>query len=282
MLWEDLKEHEFDDAIKKSKGVCAIPMGCVEAHGQHMPLGCDVYQAREYTRRAAEKEPVCVFPSMHFGEKSGAGEFKGTIIFPQRLILDILLQSCKEIARNGFKKILLYNGHGGNQDMLSYFSRSVLYEKNDYMVYTYGIGSDFATPKKLLQKNYTYLTKEDKEILKSYNEQKKRYGHACFIETGWVYGVRPETVRLDKINAESGESVHRFDEFSNRKISSPFAWMADYPNSYAGDFHEGMNERIARAMVEFSTDALCEVIKFLKDETISTDYKKEWLEKQQF
>ena len=56
--------------------------------------------------------------------------------------------------------------------------------------------------------------------------------------------------------------------------------MADYPNSYAGDAHDGMNERIARAMVEFSTDSLCEVIRFLKSETISDEYKEEWLKKQ--
>ena len=164
--------------------------------------------------------------------------------------------------------------------MISEFSRSVLYEKTDYMVYDYSIGADFATPKKLLCENYSYLTKEDKEILKDYNAQKKRFGHACFIETGWVYGVRPETVRLDKIDAESGKSVHRFDEFNDLKINTPYAWMADYPNSYAGDMHEGMNERIARAMVEFSVDKLCSVVRFLKNETVSDTYKKEWLEKQ--
>ena len=90
--------------------------------------------------------------------------------------------------------------------------------------------------------------------------------------------MRPETVRLDKIGDVSGESVHRFDEFSNLKINTPYAWMADYPNSYAGDMHEGMNERIARAMVEFSVDRLCRVVQFLKSETISDTYNKEWLQ----
>lgn len=280
MLWENLREEEFDDAIVRSGGLCIVPVGCLEKHGQHLPVGTDVIHITEIAKRAAEKEPVCVFPSLYFGEKTGAGEFKGTVIFSAQLRQQILEETCREIARNGFKKILLYNGHGGNQDMLSGFARSVLYDKNDYMVYTYSLGSDFATPKKLLQKNYSYLTKEDKEVLKEYTEQKKRYGHACFIETGWVYGVRPETVRLDKTTSESGESVHLFDKFSELKISTPFAWMGDYPNSYAGDAHEGMNERIARAMVEFSTDSLCEVIRFLKSETISNDYQKQWLKKQ--
>jgi len=196
--------------------------------------------------------------------------YKSIFLNPLRAI------SCSEIARNGFKKILLYNGHGGNQAMISNFSRSVLEKDVDYCVYDYSIGTDFATPKKLLAKNYSYLTSDDRKILNDYTAQKKRYGHACFIETGWVYGVRPETVRLDKINQESGESVHRFDEFSNLRINTPLAWMADYPNSYAGDSFPGMNERIARAMVDYSTECLCKVIKFLKEENISTQYLKEW------
>lgn len=280
MLWENLREEEFENVITKSNGVCVLPVGCLEKHGQHLPVGTDVIHITEIAKLASEKEPCCIFPTMYFGEKTGAGEFKGTVIFSSHLRQQILKETCSEIARNGFKKILIYNGHGGNQAMISEFSRSVLYEKNDYMVYDYSIGSDFATPKKLLCENYSYLTNEDKEILKDYTAQKKRFGHACFIETGWVYGVRPQTVRLDKIDAESGKSVHRFDEFADLKINTPYAWMADYPNSYAGDMHEGMNERIARAMVEFSVDRLCKVVRFLKNETTSDTYKTEWLKKQ--
>ena len=280
MLWENLREEEFENAIRESGGVCILPVGCLEKHGQHLPVGTDVIHITEIARLAAEKETACVFPSIYFGEKTGAGEFKGTVIFSAELRQQLLKETCREIARNGFKKILLYNGHGGNQAMISNFSRSVLYEDTDYMVYDYSIGSDFALPKKLMQENYPYLTKEDRAVLKDYTDSKKRYGHACFVETGWVYGVRPETVRLDKIDQESGASTHRFDEFANLKINTPFAWMADYPNSYAGDSHEGMNERIARAMVEYSTDRLCKVIRFLKEEMVSVEFKREWREKQ--
>lgn len=275
MLWENLREEEFNEAIEKSKGLCILPVGCLEKHGQHLPVGTDVIHIAEIAKRASEIEYAVVFPTMYFGEKTGAANFKGTVIFSSELRQLLLKETCMEIARNGFKKILIYNGHGGNQAMISNFSRSVLYDNADYTVFDYSIGSDFATPKKILQKNYSYLTSEDRRILNEYNSQKKRYGHACFIETGWVYGVRPEVVRLDKINDESGKSQHCFDDFSNLKINTPLAWMADYPNSYAGDSHEGMNERIARAMVEYSTQSLCDVIKFLKEENISQQFLKE-------
>ena len=280
MLWENLCEQEFKKAIKESKGVCILPIGCLEKHGQHLPVGTDVIHISEIAKRASEIETCCVFPSMYFGEKTGAGEFLGTVIFSPELRMQLLKETCSEIYRNGFDKILLYNGHGGNRDMLSFFSRSVLYEKAPFSVFEYSIGADFATPKKLLSEKFDYLTAEDRAILQDYVNQKKRFGHACFIETGWVYGVRPETVRLDKIDQESGDSTHRFDEFSKYKVGTPFEWMANFPNSYDGDFHHGMNERIARAMVEYSTNKLCDVISFLKRENISSEYKKEWLEKQ--
>ncbi|MFA7637579.1 MAG: creatininase family protein [Monoglobales bacterium] len=279
MVWEYLREEEFKEAVIKSAGVCVLPIGCLEKHGQHLPVGTDVIHVTEVVRRAAEREPVVVFPTMYFGEKTGAGEFAGTIIFSAELRLKILEETCREIARNGFKKILIFNGHGGNQSMISYFSRSVLYKKRDYMVFDYSLGSDFPTPKKLLSDNYGPLTAEDRRILQDYVDQKKKYGHACFIETGWIYATHPRLVRLDKAAAESGSSTHRFDEFTKRKINSPFEWMADYPNSYAGDMHEGMNERIAGAMLEYSVRKASEIFGFLKNENISTEYYNEWAEK---
>ncbi len=280
MIWENLREEEFQNAIRESKGLCILPVGCLEKHGQHLPVGTDVIHITEIAKRAAEIETAMVFPTMYFGEKTGAGEFKGTVIFSPELRLQILKETCSEIYRNGFDKILIYNGHGGNQSMISYFSRGVLYEKTPYSVFDYSLGSDFATPKKLLNEGYKYLTTEDRKVLQSYNDEKKRFGHADFIETGWVYGTRPETVRLDKVYDESYESTHRFDEFNKLRINTPFSWMANFPNSYEGDMHDGMNERIARAMVDYSVGKLCEVIKFLKNETVSYEYKKEWIAKQ--
>ncbi len=280
MLWENLREEEFKSAVKESKGLCILPVGCLEKHGQHLPVGTDVIHVTEIAKRASDIEKAVVFPTMYFGEKTGAGEFAGTVIFSAELRLQILKETCSEICRNGFDKILIYDGHGGNQSMISYFMRSTLYQQTGYSVFEYSLGADFATPKKLMNEGYDFLTSEDRKILTSYTEQKKRFGHADFIETGWVYGVRPETVRLDKVYDESNESTHRFDQFSNMRINTPFAWMANYPNSYEGDMHDGMNERIARAMVIYSVNKLAQVIKFLKDETVSEEYRKEWEKKQ--
>ena len=280
MKWEYLREEEFNNAIEKSKGVCVLPIGCLEKHGQHLPVGTDSILATEIVNRAREREEVCVFPTLHFGEKTGAGEFKGTVMLSIELRQQLLKEVCREIARNGFHKILIFNGHGGNQAMISSFERSTLLEDSGYLVFDYAPGSDFPTPNKLMSGAYGKLTNEDRAVLSDYIEKKKRYGHACFIETGWIYASNPELVRLDKMDEEPGQSTHRFDGFTKLKINSPFAWMANYPDSYAGDAHAGMNERIASAMMEYSVQKTAEVFKFLKEETVSEEYYREWKEKQ--
>ncbi len=98
--------------MERAKGVCVMVVGCVEHHGKHLPLGQDMIHTAGVVELAAQKEPVVIFPHMYFSEKQGAGEFKGTIIFSTRLMLDLLKESCSEMARNGFKKIILVNGHG--------------------------------------------------------------------------------------------------------------------------------------------------------------------------
>ena len=95
MLWENLREEEFKDAITKSNGVCILPVGCLEKHGQHLPVGTDVIHITEIAKQATQKEPACVFPTMYFGEKTGAGEFAGTVIFSPELRLQILKETAE-------------------------------------------------------------------------------------------------------------------------------------------------------------------------------------------
>jgi len=280
MQWIHIKSDEFPAAVEKCNGVCVIPIGCVEAHGTHMPLGCDTIAGAAFAERAAQLEPVCVFPEMYFGEKSGAGEYPGTIIFPTPLIWQILEQSCNEIARNGFKKIVLYSSHGGNTQMLQAFTRYILQKKPDYMVYFFH--KSLVKMQDLLDEldKYPYLTQEDVAIMQSYADAKKKDGHGGFMETGALYDVCPELIDLDKYRAVDGTSCHRFDEFTRHKIYTPFTWMGDYPNSLHCDYHDGLNERIAKAIAQKTTEESAAVFKFLREETVSDEYHKEWLAKQ--
>ena len=90
MFWKNILPCNFEAEVCKAKGLCVIPIGCVEAHGVHLPLGCDTIWGTGLVEEAAQKEKVVVFPEFYFGEKSGAGEYPGTIIFPTTLIWQLL------------------------------------------------------------------------------------------------------------------------------------------------------------------------------------------------
>ena len=279
MLWENLRCDEFKAAVEKSNGVCAIPIGCVEAHGIHLPLGCDTLKAREFCIRAAEKEPVVVFPAFYFGEKSGAGEFPGTIILPTTLIFQLLEECCKEIHRNGFKKVVLVSSHGGNKAMLDFFNRAMLEKQPENLIYHYY--QSMARPDKVLAdlESFPYLTEEDIAVLQAFTDQGKRDGHGGFVETSCLYDVCPELIDLSKVDALSSTSTHLFDGFADNNITTPFAWMANYPNSYSADLHYGVNERIAKAIAAKTVESTAKAFKHLREETVSEEYQKQWLAK---
>jgi len=284
MLWESILSCNFLDAVKQCNGVCAIPIGCLEAHGTHLPLGCDTIKALEFVRRAAEEEPVCVFPPLYFGEKSGAGEFPGTVIFPTPLICQILEQCCNEIARNGFKKIVLVTSHGGNRGFVNTFCRYMLTKKNDFLVYHYyqsmpGPSAIVAQPEQ-----FPYLSEQEFSFLKNAAENKiADGGHGGFVETSNLYDICPEWIDLNRFNTVDGSSTHRMDEFSRLKIDHPFTWMANFPNSLdsKGNYPtEMITPNIAKAFAQATVSLTKEVFHFLREETISTDYHAEWLKKQ--
>ncbi len=284
MLWENIISNDFPAAVEKSKGVCVVPIGCLEKHGPHSPLGTDIIAPTQMAIRAAEKEPVVIFPTMYFGEKSGAGEFPGTVIFSVETRWHIFRETVNEIYRNGFKKILFLNGHGGNADMLGMFTRGMLQENPNVMLFTANTNSGGKKEDMLTSiaqdLSIDYLTEADRAAMLDFVEKKKKVGHGCLIETAWLYHYAPETVRIDRIADESGDSTHRFDEFAKHNIKTHFAWMGDHPNSYSASNDYVINERIARAITEYYEDLLVDRLTFLKNETISDTYHAEWLEKQ--
>ena len=92
-----------------------LPLGVVESHEGHLPLGTDYLVADTVAARAAEVEPAIVFPARYcFGVFPGGLYQTGGINIGHEFAFDLLDNVCKEISRNGLKKIILMSGHGGN------------------------------------------------------------------------------------------------------------------------------------------------------------------------
>lgn len=101
---EELTAVQFKEAVKKSSQTAILPIGVLEKHGPHMPLGTDVYTAREMALRAAEMEYAVVFPWYYFSQINEARHQPGTIAYSPELIWKVLQETLNELSRNGFKK----------------------------------------------------------------------------------------------------------------------------------------------------------------------------------
>jgi len=280
MKWEELREEEFEKAIELSGKLCVLPIGCTEMHGEHLPVGTDTINAEFIANEAAKIEPVCVFPTIHYGNVPFLTAWKGSIRLTVELMQQLLTELCAEIARNGFKKILILNAHGGNPALLANFVSSTQHTKKDYVVmyrdsYRYGMDSmveDFD------KEPFPELTEEDKKIVRAYVEEGRLTGHACMEETATTMAIRPELVDLSRTRAVDGFSTHKADYLDKTGINNGSArfWVVNFPNQYCAYPPDEANERIGRALLRKQIEDQAEACRLLKMDDRILEWNEEW------
>lgn len=242
---EELSAPEFIDAVEKSDKTIILPIGVFEKHGPHMPLGTDLYTAREMALRAAEKEYTVVFPWYYFSQINEARHQPGTIAYSPKLIWEVLQETLDELSRNGFKKIIIVNGHGGNNAFLNYFGMAQLSERRDYSLYWFQPSYDAEILKKA-----TELTQHD-----PYDQ------HAGNRETSMVKAIVPQLVHPEKANEQSGVDLDRLKNLPH--VYSGIWWYAQYPNHYSGDGSKA-NVEAGELILNSVVDQFVKTIKNIK------------------
>lgn len=248
-LWNELTAPDFVKAVELSDGICLLPAGIIEKHGPHLPLSTDMILSREIASRAAELEYAIVFPEFYFGQIFEAKHQPGTLAYSPELVWKMLEETCEEMSRNGIKKIIIVNGHGGNNNLFGYFCQAQLAKRKDYTVVFF-------------QPNDRQLDAEVSKLRKT-----DYGGHADEEETSMVFATRPDLVHADRAASQSGRDQER--------LAIPFAytgiwWYASYPNHYAGDGSDP-NKAIGEMIFKSRSEQLAELIKFLKtDDSAST------------
>jgi creatinine amidohydrolase len=123
LTWPEIKEATIDDAI------VLIPVGSMEQHGQHLPISTDSINCFEIVQRAAQKVSdkvkVLVTPALWAGYSAHHMNFPGTISLEVNTLSTVVFQICKCIYAHGFKRIVLVNGHGGNNSALQVASQEI-------------------------------------------------------------------------------------------------------------------------------------------------------------
>ncbi len=253
--YEELTVPLFAQAVEKSAKTCIIPLGILEKHGNHLPLGTDLINIRTTAVEAAQQEYVVVFPEYYFGQINEARHQPGTIAYSNELIWKMMEETLDELARNGFTKIILVNGHGGNV-WLEYFCMSLLHQKKNYAVYVYGLPDESIYPETV------------KKLTKSDNPG----GHGAEFETASMMANRPELVHKDAIVEESGADLQQL------KVLDAYTgiwWYAQYPNHYNTGATAATAE-LGKAIVDAEAADLARVIKQVKNDTVTLQLQEQF------
>lgn len=246
--WEDLTVDGFADAVKASGGVVLVPFGCLEKHGHHMPLGTDSFVACEVARRAAEKESAVVFPFSPFGMVGEVRHLLGTMALSADTMRRVFEEMCSEFARNGLRKIIIVNDHGGNTAFLQEFLRSRLEKRRDYQVYSWF---------------KWFRPKQWEAFAAKFDGKPPATGHACIVEASEMLRMRPETMRMDRIDPKEGVSMNRNREFAGLGVMHSIDWYANYPTQFAGDPRLATPE-LGEWLLDGFSDVLASLIRLVK------------------
>jgi creatinine amidohydrolase len=95
-----------------------IPTGSTEQHGHHLPLGTDHETALAVALRAGEQAGVPVTPVIPFGLSRHHMWAPGTISFSARTYMQVVSEICESLFAHGVRRVLIVNGHGGNNRVL--------------------------------------------------------------------------------------------------------------------------------------------------------------------
>lgn len=174
--------HSTMNDIKNGM-IALLPIGSVEQHGPHLPMGTDSIIAEEIAKRIEKEFPqdVMLFPTIYYGcslEHQGFPYFGVNYFTLINYLLD-LFQKIKEY----FKAGIILNAHGGNESVLDIIMRQINFTSNEFKVYVFNVVSIGS------------------ELFESIDM------HAGSLETSKMKYIRPELVREEKLKEMQNLSV---------------------------------------------------------------------------
>jgi len=123
-MLEEMTAQEVSETLR-SVDTVLVPVGTLEQHGPHLPIGTDVFIPVEVARRVAEKMNVVVAPPVYYGNSSSMKHMKGVFSVTPESLASFLYDICRSLASQGFKKIVLLNGHSGNMQVIDFIGHKL-------------------------------------------------------------------------------------------------------------------------------------------------------------
>jgi creatinine amidohydrolase/Fe(II)-dependent formamide hydrolase-like protein len=179
--------------------VALLPVGSIEQHGPHLPLDTDVFDADYLTRKVAEAcsdpKPL-VLPAISYGVSYHHEEFHGTISISNDTLAKLVYEIGLDVARNGIKKLVIINGHGGNSPALNHAAQMINRDAHIFVCVDSGETSDV----------------DIYQLIDTPNDV-----HAGEIETSSSLAVRPELVKMDQATRAVPEFSSNYLDFTSKR-----------------------------------------------------------------
>lgn len=249
-FWARVGVDDFPKLRKASEGVAVLPLGSLESHGPHLPLGSDGLAVDEAMRRLAQKETVAILPTLYYSVVTGAPAGTGGVHIKQDVVFMLLENICDEAARNGFSKICLANGHGCYLGAI--FPIRILEAGKPYMIY-----------------NISPYAGKFKEMAQM--DGAEHYGHACSVETSMVMASGEGLVHLEKMKKKSFP-INSLPDIGVATV--PVSWPMRYPEGCVGEPHEASKEKGETYMNMWVDELVTTLRKIKRDRTVPAAFKR--------
>lgn len=247
LTWEDVADY------LKTDNIIIFPVGSTEQHGPAGPLGVDSYAAIALAEDVAKRTGVLVIPPLWFGDAPHHLGFPGSISLRTETLVEVTKDVIRSLAGQGFKKVLIINGHKGtNIAGLTTACRYLhQYELPEVML-------ALADP--------MFLAKGIAQEIKEADEH-----HAGELEISHVWHKYPHLIKEDKLTksgvdleanlspfvtkdllGKNGDSIELFWNSDEQKIFAP---TGSFSPSCSADPEKGRkyHEYMVENLVEFIT-----------------------------
>lgn len=181
MQFQYQNSFEIKEQIEQSK-IAILPVGAVEAHGPHLPLGTDNILAERLSEKLAARVNGLILPTLPYGQVWSLRNFPGSITVSNESLTNLIVDIGKSLFKQGFTTFAMVNGHLGNGVAIKEAAR-VLYETCPSMRVFYFF--------------YPGMNKAVEEIRETVSAH-GTYFHACEIETSYMLYLSPEHVDMGK------------------------------------------------------------------------------------
>jgi len=256
-LWGELTWRQARNRLKEID-VALLPVGAIEQHGPHLPLDTDAFDADYLARRVAEAcsdpRPLVLAP-ISYGVSYHHADFTGTVSISNDTLAKLVYEIGMSVSRNGVKKLVIINGHGGNSPALNYAAQMINRDAQIFVCVDTGETSDVDIDR----------------IVETPNDV-----HAGEIETSTALAVRPHLVRMEQAKKQVPKFSSRYLDFTSRRGVLWYAYTRKIsPSGVMGDPTRASAEK-GKKIWEIMIAHLVSLVEDLKRLTLEEIYHRNY------